>query len=41
MFALLASCTQMAPFPDQATDRGAYKKPKVPKMNEINLDYQV
>ena len=25
----------MARLPDRATDRGAYKKPKVQKMNEI------
>ena len=35
MFALFAFCTQMAQLPDLATDRGAYKKPKVKKMDGI------
>ena len=41
MFALLAFCTQ---WPGCQTGRrtgGAYKNPKVQKMNEINPDYQV
>ena len=41
MFALLAFCTQLDRLPDRATDRAAYQKPKVQKMNEINPDYQV
>ena len=41
MFAFMAFCTQLARLPDRATDRGAYKKPKVQKMDGINPDYQV
>ena len=37
MFALMAFYTQLARLPA----RGAYKKPKVQKMDRINQDYQV
>ena len=35
MFALMAFCTHSAWLPDRATDRVAYKKPKVQKITEI------